>query len=291
MQSIFSQKPLKDLSPQFINNKLAVMVSGGRSSAFMAHHIFNSPLYKDCEKLFLFCNTGLEKQETISFLKNIKNIWGIPVQVLEGVYSLKKGVGVQSKEVDFENIAMNGEPFAGAIAQMNKYQNIGNPFFGMPYCSDYLKKRVAHHYAKLYFGTTQYSVAIGYRSEDMPKRITPIEIKESKGRLHCPLLTDFERAISAPDLTRFFNKNPFKLTIPSKFGNCELCIKVDNSLNVARIQYGIRSAGFFSKHEKKYRNSFFRDNLTIAQLEALAHSGKQTTLFPDEISTGCTCTF
>src|SRR5690606_27588687 len=107
----------------------------------------------------------------------------------------------------------------------------------------------------------------------MPKRITPAEIKESSFRLHCPLITDFESAVSASDLTRFFNKQSFKLAIPSKFGNCELCIKVDNTLNVERIQYGIRSAGWFAEHEKTYKNHFFRDNLSIQQLQVLASSG------------------
>lgn len=48
---------------------LLINVSGGRSSAMMARHIQTSEKYKDYQKLYVFCNTGLERPETIQLLK------------------------------------------------------------------------------------------------------------------------------------------------------------------------------------------------------------------------------
>lgn len=44
---------------------LIVLISGGRSSAMMARHIQTSEKYKDFEKLYVFCNTGQERPQTI----------------------------------------------------------------------------------------------------------------------------------------------------------------------------------------------------------------------------------
>ena len=73
---------------------LLVTVSGGRSSARMAWHIQTHPKYADYNKVFVFCNTGMERPETIAFLKDIVKHWKIPLTLIEGVYSTEKGVGV-----------------------------------------------------------------------------------------------------------------------------------------------------------------------------------------------------
>lgn len=80
---------------------LLVTVSGGRSSARMARHIQTHPKYADYNKVYVFCNTGMERPETIDFLKNIVKYWEIPLTIIEGVYSTEKGVGVSYKVVDF----------------------------------------------------------------------------------------------------------------------------------------------------------------------------------------------
>jgi hypothetical protein len=46
--------------------------------------------------------------------------WKIPLNIIEGVYSMKKGVGVKSKLVDFETMDMKGDVFSAAIEYANK---------------------------------------------------------------------------------------------------------------------------------------------------------------------------
>ncbi|MEN5306952.1 phosphoadenosine phosphosulfate reductase [Chryseobacterium cucumeris] len=275
---------------------LLVNVSGGRSSAMMARHIQTSEKYKDYEKLFVFCNTGLERPETVQFLKDQVKYWNLPLYLIEGVYSLEKGIGVKSKLVDFDSMNMDGKPFSQAIEHLNKNEWIGVPNEAIPYCSDYLKKRVSHHFAKKVFGTTKYKSAIGFRKEDMPKRITWKEICAEKKRIF-PLLTDFNLFVDQFELNRFFEKENFKLTIHSDMGNCAYCQKKSDRNLIEVIQFDIRKQNFkyidwYRKEEKKYGNKFFRGNLSIDDLVKTAqcalNDGIQLEMFSD-IGEACMC--
>lgn len=275
---------------------LLVNVSGGRASAMMARHIQTSEKYKDYQKLFVFCNTGLERPETIQFLKDQIKYWDLPLYLIEGVYSLKKGVGVKSKLVDFETMDMSGKPFSQAIEHLNKNKWTGVPNEATPYCSDYLKKRTAHHFAKKVFQTTDYISAIGFRKEDMPARITWEEIKVEKKRIF-PLLTDFGNAITQFDLNIFFRNEEFKLKIHSRLGNCTYCQKKSDRNLIEAIQFDLRKQDFkyidwYRKEEQKYGNMFFRGNLSIDDLVRTAKcamdDGTQLEMFSD-VGEACMC--
>jgi len=268
---------------------LIVLISGGRSSAMMARHIQTSEKYKDFEKLYVFCNTGQERPQTIDFLKNIVKYWNIPLNIIEGVYSDETGVGVKSKLVDFETLDMTGRVFSEAIGQLNKHKWTGVPNTATPYCSDHLKTLVSHDFARKIFGTTKYIKAIGYRKEDMPKRVTLYELKEDKKRI-APLLTDFEQPIGQRELNIFFDNEPFKLEIHSKLGNCELCWKKSEKNLIESIQFGTRFIDWHKQHEEKYGNMFFRNNLSITDLVKMAESGTQTNIF-DDVDDSCVCSF
>lgn len=254
---------------------LLVLVSGGRSSARVARRVQLSKKYRDYNKLFVFCNTGMERPETIDFLKNIVENWRIPLVLIEGVYSMERGVGVRHKIVDFDTLDMKGRVFSEMISHLNKIKWTGVPNPATPYCSEYLKVRPAHSFAKEIFGTTDYIKVIGFRKEDMPKRISWAEIKVEKKRIF-PLLTDFKNPVSQFDLNRFFENERFKLKIHSEEGNCRYCWKKDELRLLPRIIRKDLENGetFFidwhKKEEEKYGNMFFRNNLSIDDLVKLA---------------------
>jgi hypothetical protein len=277
-----------------MKENLLICVSGGRASAIMARHIQTSPKYKDYNKLYVFCNTGQERPETIQFLKDIVKYWDIPLVLIEGVYSLEKGVGVKHRVVDFDNLCMKSEPFKECIKHLNKNKWIGVPNQATPYCSEYLKTRPAHSLAKDIFGSTKYIKAIGYRFEDIPKRITPAELREDKKRI-APLLTDFETPRNKYHLTYFFRKELFQLSIPSNLGNCKLCYKKgdDNlvlALNTDMDEYTIK---WYEEQEEEYNNTFFRGQRGIKELVEIAKSTKpQIDLFNQDVDAdGCVCNF
>lgn len=291
MTKVSKYKTKSQLLQTVVNGSayLIVLISGGRSSAMMARHIQTSEKYKDFEKLYVFCNTGQERPQTINFLKDIVKYWNIPLNIIEGVYSDETGVGVKSKLVDFETLDMTGRVFSEAIGQLNKHKWTGVPNTATPYCSDYLKTLVSHDFARKIFGTTKYIKAIGYRKEDMPKRVTLYELKEDKKRI-APLLTDFEQPIGQRELNIFFDNEPFKLEIHSKLGNCELCWKKSEKNLIESIQFGTRFIDWHKQHEEKYGNMFFRNNLSITDLVKMAESGTQTNIF-DDVDDSCVCSF
>lgn len=268
---------------------LMVTVSGGRSSAMMARHIQTSDKYKNFEKVYVFCNTGMERYETIQFLKDIEKHWELPLVKIEGVYSSVMGEGVRYKIVDWDNLNMTAKPFSEMIAHKNKGIFGGMPSLDAPYCSENLKTSVAKKLCDDLFGVNNYIKSIGFRKEDMPKRITFAEIKEDKKRIF-PLLTDFEKPISQIDLNEWWDKQPFKLGIHGKFGNCELCWKKSDANLIDVIRNGTRFIDWYREHEQKYGNTSFRGNKSIDDLVKLSQQP-----FTPEIDFGdeykCVCNF
>ena len=104
---------------------LIVLVSGGRSSAMMARHIQTNEKYSNYNKVYVFCNTGLERHETINFLKDMIHYWNLPLICVEGIYSLEPGIGVKHRVVSIDSLDMEGKVFNEAIMQQNKYKNVG----------------------------------------------------------------------------------------------------------------------------------------------------------------------
>lgn len=242
-----------------------VTVSGGRSSAMMARHIQTSKKYKDFRKVYVFANTGQERKETIDFLKNIVKFWGIDLNIVEAVGSSKMGVGVGYKLVGFENLSINSEPFESVIRHKNKGKFDGLPNQESPYCSENLKTIPCKKFCDEIFGVNNYIKAIGYRLEDMPKRITFAEAKEDRTRIF-PLLTDFEVPVGNLELNKWWNLQLFKLGIHGKYGNCELCWKKSLPLLVECLRFGTRSVEWWQKMESEFGNSAFRERKSINDL-------------------------
>lgn len=274
---------------------LLILVSGGRASARMAYHVHTHKKYKDFNKLYLYCNTGMEEPATIQFLKDMVKFWGIPLVLIEGVYSNKNRVGVASKVRSFSELDMSGRVFSEMISHLQKHKWTGVPNPATPYCSSYLKIRPSHHFAKNYFASLDYVKALGYRVEDMPKRITLAELQDDSTRI-APLLTDFDSPISQLDLNRFFKKQPFKLHLHSLFGNCRLCWKKDIPKLVQIIQDSNKFVQWHIDHEKALGNNFFRGNLSMLDLVKIAELGTQTVIDfkvsgESDSDISCTCNF
>ena len=272
------------------DKNIMVTVSGGRSSAMMARHIQTSEKYKDYEKAYVFCNTGQERPETIQFLKDIVNHWKIPLIIIEGVYSLEMGVGVTYKIVDFDNMAMNSEPFEQMIAHKTKGSFKGLPNPEAPYCSENLKTTPAKKLFDDLFGVNNYYKALGFRKEDMPKRISWAEIEEDKKRIF-PLLTDFEKPVSQLDLTYWYRKQPFKLELNGKYGNCELCWKKSEKTLIDNLRYGTRTVDWIKKMEDKTNTTMFRGNKSITELVEMASKPYTMELGLTTEDDPCVCSF
>ena len=263
-------------------------VSGGRSSAMMAYHLMTNPKYKDDNIAFVFANTGMERPETIDFLKAMEKHWNLPLIKIEGLYSTTMGVGVRYAIKEWDELDMTAKPFTESIAHVNKGSYNGIPNSEAPYCSDYLKVRPMTRFAKDYFKGEKFVKAIGFRAEDMPKRISWAEIKVEKDRIF-PLITDYQAPITQRDLTNFFAGQPFKLSIHGKFGNCELCWKKSDRNLVEVIRYGTRFVGWWETMEEQYGNTSFRGNKSIKDFVKMAQEGYTPELDFGQEDFNCVC--
>jgi hypothetical protein len=270
------------------SKNILVTVSGGRSSAMMAYHIHNHPKYKDFNKLYVFANTGMERPETIDFLDKIQTEWGIPVTLIEGVYSNVMGVAVSYKVVDCNNLDIKAKVFEECIMHINKGEYSGLPNSSAPYCSTHMKTIPCEKLANDIFGKKNYIKAIGFRREDMPKRISWAEIKNDEQRIF-PLLTDFPEPIGLRELDSWWKKQPFQLGINSKFGNCELCWKKSDKNLVDVIRNGTRFVEWWQKMEEQYGNTPFRGKKSIADFVAIANQPHTMSIDFYDNGEGCVC--
>jgi len=69
---------------------LVCTFSGGRTSAFMGLLLKDLPKYKDFQKVYIFANTGKEKEETLDFIDKCDKEWGLNIVWIEARLIKKK---------------------------------------------------------------------------------------------------------------------------------------------------------------------------------------------------------
>ena len=276
---------------------LIATVSGGRSSVRVIEHLENSEKYADFNKVYVFNNTGQERHETFKFMQEAEKTWGVEIIKIEGVYHKSFEEGTSYRIVDkWEDLDTESNVFSEMIAYKNLGVFEGLPNIGSPYCSEMLKTRPTKKLGNDIFGQGNFNISIGFRREDMPKRISWAEIKEEK-RLIYPLITDFESPVDNFELNKFYEKQPFKLEIHNKFGNCRYCFKKSEDIIVENIRFDIEKGNletieWYKKEEKKYGKLFFRKNKSIEELVKLAEQPTVGTLnFDKEEDFKCVCNY
>ena len=271
-----------------MTKNLVITISGGRSSAMMARHIQTHPKYDDFQKAYIFANTGMERPETIEFLRNCEKHWGIEIIKVEGTYSAEQGIGIGYKIVGWDELDMDANPFAGAIMQKNKGKFNSLPNSSAPYCSDSLKTVPLRKCANDIFGNKNYQIAVGMRWEDTPHRISMAEARISEASIY-PLLLDFDTPINLSLLDKFWQTQPFKLTIPSYLGNCELCWKKSNKSLAKIVKEGSKFVKWWQDMEKNYDSSSFRGKKSIEFYIKLAQMPVEEEINFDTTSDSCVC--
>lgn len=191
---------------------LAVGVSGGRTSAFMALCIWLYKKYRDeYDTYFYFCNTGEEEEETLVFVKNITDIWGIPVVWLEPVFH-DYGIATTHKIIDFNTAKRKGEPFD---EMLKKYPL---PNKSAPNCTRELKERVRESYMES-LGFSEYYTALGIRADEMHR----ISNTAEERFIIYPLAFEFK--VDEVFIRTWFERQSFDLGLKDYQGNCNLCFK------------------------------------------------------------------
>lgn len=201
---------MSNLNPYKLDGPLSVSLSGGRTSAYMLRQIIEAGL--PGEHRILFANTGKEREETLQFVQEIGERWGVGVVWLEW-----QPAAPWFNVVNFETASRNGEPFA-ALIEHKKY--LPNPTERL--CTHFLKVVAMRSYLKSQ-GWTEWTTAVGVRYDEPNRwKIRGNDPKAKGCRVERELPLVEARVVEA-DILDFWKAQPFDLQLAARQSNCDLC--------------------------------------------------------------------
>lgn len=192
-----------------------ISFSGGRTSAYMLHQILEANGGLPDRAKVIFANTGREMPQTLGFVQECSERWGVPITWVEG--RAYNEPGQRFEVISHNNAARNGEPFEEMIRR-KKYLPNQNARF----CTAELKVRPARDYLRS-IGWEHWTAALGIRADE-PRRINREPQKERWQRWYPLADCQVDRHI----VVKFWENHPFDLGLNvvngnSALGNCDGC--------------------------------------------------------------------
>jgi 3'-phosphoadenosine 5'-phosphosulfate sulfotransferase (PAPS reductase)/FAD synthetase len=264
--------------PFKIEGPALISFSGGRTSAYMLYRIVQAhggTLPPDV--LVTFANTGQEAEETLIFVRDCGERWGVSIVWLE--YADHAVPKQRWKITDFADASRAGEPFAALIGRKNYLPNSAQRF-----CTQHLKIFPMDFYAET-LGWDDYDVVLGLRADE------PSRVAKMRGTNRVMPLAS--AGIAKRDVQAFWRTQNFDLGLPSvngttPAGNCSLCFLK----SVATIQGLIRAnpeiADWWIEQERRIGATFHKDRPSYAALKD-AVERQHNFDFGDEDVTDCFC--
>lgn len=283
------------MNPYAVPLPAVVGVSGGRTSGYLAWHIWQATK-GSTDVLYLFQNTGFEHPATIRFLIQMRDVWGLPIRALEYDHPCD-GTGPESgmtvREVQLEECSLDGGPFRTmlkAIEAHRKNKGIrchacggqgvingslfdaqcsvcgggGNPnlFVVLPnpvqrQCTGFLKEKTLRWWLR----STGYDDLIsipGLRADEMRRVVKA----RARGDV-CPLAT---AGATKPMILEWWRTQPFDLEIPDLLGNCTGCFLKGTGKLLWIAHYHPDVLEPMAELEAQYGDHFRRDRPSYRRL-------------------------
>ena len=280
-----------------MKDKLLVCTfSGGRTSAFMGQFLKLYKKYKDFDKLYVFANTGKEKEETLEFINKCDKEWNLGVVGLEAKINKEKGKGTDYKVVDYKTASRKGEPFE----EMLKSYPMPNNFASN--CTRELKDSPIKKYVKS-LGYKEVITAMGIRYDERHRKSNTAK----QQNIIYPLCDDTR--VDSNFIRRWWDTQCFDLELKDYEGNCDLCFKKSLRKRLTLIKQNPNIAEWWLDMEEKYSSEKvprfdLRTNFSIEQLIQLSKqpfkvikdkhdiNKQQVSLFDNldmDIETDCFC--
>lgn len=194
-----------------------VSFSGGRTSAFMAKW-----LKDNCSDffnlVFVYANTGLERQETLNFVARCDYEFGLDVKYLEAKINPEYRKGTTYELKDNTSLKTCGDYMTPFEQMIIKY---GLPNQKFPHCTRELKTVPIYKFGQDYFGTNDFYQAIGIRIDEIDR----MSANRKERKLIYPLISAIPT--TEKDVDNFWKKQKFNLELEGYEGNCSLCWKKD----------------------------------------------------------------
>lgn len=228
-----------------------ISFSGGRTSAYMLHKILeaNGDLPEERVKV-MFQNTGREMEETLEFVREVGQRWGVLITMTE-----YRSTAPFFEEVGFQGLSRRGEPFDALIDKRQYLPNQQSRF-----CTMELKIRTASRFLRS-TGWDRWTAAVGIRADEkhrlFDKDGNPKVVKERWVNWH-PLA---DAGVSRHMVGDFWKAQPFDLRLPNVRGNCWLgncdgCfLKSERSQAVLARDFPERHAWWEAAEERIGKNS------------------------------------
>ena len=213
--------------PFRVTGPTCISFSGGRTSAYMLWRVLQSnggKLPDEC--IVCFANTGKEEEQTLLFVKECGERWGVKINWVE-YRTEEPGFAV----VDFDTASRNGEPFEAIIKKRNYLPNPVTRF-----CTSELKIRTMHKFQRAHWASMgldakgiDWDQFIGIRADEQ-SRVRKIKARghstESVHETMCMPLAD--AGVGVGDVIQFWDAQPFNLELDTVngrtlSGNCDLC--------------------------------------------------------------------
>ncbi|MEM9363655.1 MAG: phosphoadenosine phosphosulfate reductase family protein [Bacteroidota bacterium] len=252
---------------------LLVSVSGGKTSAFMA--IYLKHRYPNRRMLFVFANTGREKEETLLFLDRLDHEFDLNLQWIEARVHPQKQIGTNYRKVCFETASRNGEPFEDVI------QKYGLPSKLFRHCTRELKERPIKKFATEILGN--HEVAIGIRADEKHR------LRPKHGYVY-PLA---EMNIDKSFVNDWWSRQSFNLQLIEHEGNCDFCFLKSKRKRVMLLREGLDVEWWNTmeiKHSSMYQPFFdVRNQISISGLIELASTSDIKLAALNDIEFDCFC--
>ena len=206
------------VSPYKIDGAALISFSGGRTSAFMLKHILDAHggTLPDDVKV-TFANTGKEMPETLDFVRDCGERWGVEIVWLE--YRRAES-GPTFAVVNHSTASRNGEPFRALIDSRGFLPNPVSRF-----CTSELKIRTMNRWAAS-IGMPRFDKVLGLRADES-HRVFRLRSGSERGEgdIVTPLFT---QGVTKRDVSDWWARQNWGLTLPSvngttPLGNCDLC--------------------------------------------------------------------
>ena len=211
----------------YINEPTCISFSGGRTSAFMLHKVLEAhdgdlPEFAKVT----FANTGKEMPQTLDFVRDCGENWGVDIAWLERFSRKsredeKNKYVYETKVVDYASASRNGEPFAQLIKTLGR-----TPSPVVRLCTFQLKiKAISEYLIDVCDFEKPYTTFIGIRGDEVRRAVKMNNTILDGQERYLPLYLD---GITAKDVGGFWSNNNFDLNLPNHngvndLGNCDLC--------------------------------------------------------------------
>ena len=209
------------------DGNVQIAFSGGRTSAYMLHQIMEANGGLPDRSEVIFTNTGREMPQTLDFVAEVGQRWGVGITWLE--YTAETpGFCVTGRQ----GAAEDGAPFRALIERRKFLPNQQARF-----CTQELKLRPAKRYL-ISRRWTDWTAALGIRADE-PTRINREPQRERWQRWY-PLA---DAGVTKRDVSAFWARQSFDLRLPNikgttPLGNCDGCfLKSEQNLAALAREY------------------------------------------------------